>query len=355
MTKFLFIDRDGTLIKEPEDFQIDSVRKFSLLPGVISSLKTLSQKGYRFVMVSNQDGLGTKSYSQESFDEIQNLLISILESEGIFFEDILICPHFEESHCECRKPKTSLVFSYLARNDWDRGQSYVIGDRETDAYLARNMGLSSFILSSDLTWEKVTRLITDRPRSAVIKRKSTETDISLSLFLEGQGNYNINTGLGFFDHMLEQLARHSGMDLTLTAKGDLHVDQHHLIEDVALALGSALAKALGDKRGIARYSFWLPMDESSAKATVDLSGRPSLVFDAEFSEPYVGGLSVQMIKHFFKSLCDAGGVSLHLEAKGENTHHMVEGLFKVFGKILGEAIKLTSGIQNNIPSTKGLL
>ena len=355
MKKYLFLDRDGTLIQEPRDLQVDSIQKFALVPNVISSLKEFSLKGFTFVMVSNQDGLGTPGYPQAVFDEIQRVLLGIFESEAISFEEILICPHFEDSQCACRKPKTAMLFSYLARNDWDRNQSYFIGDRETDALLARNLGVASFLIGPNRGWSQITNFICNKPRSAGVKRNTSETEIEVFLELEGQGIHRIETGLGFFDHMLQQVAKHSGMNLKVSAKGDLHVDQHHLIEDVALAIGTALKDALGDKRGIARYGFWLPMDESSASATLDLSGRPVLVYEAEFRVATVGEIPVELFNHFFKSFCDAAGMALHLTVKGENGHHMVEGMFKVFGKALAEAIKYTSGSAPSVPSTKGIL
>lgn len=355
MKKYLFLDRDGTLIREPEDFQIDSMKKFSLLPEVVSSLKSLVQSGYSLVMVSNQDGLGTPQYTQDSFDEVQRVLIHILQSEEIHFEELLICPHFSQQGCACRKPKTELVFNYLARNDWERANSYVIGDRSTDAELARNMGLKSFVLGPGLNWRTITNHILFKPRTGNVNRTTAETTIRLALTLDGQGDSKIDTGLGFFDHMLEQIVKHSGMDLKLSARGDLNVDQHHLIEDVALSFGEAIKEALGQKRGLARYGFWIPMDEASARGTVDLSGRPALVMNVSYPSREVGGLQVEMVEHFFKSLCDSAGLGLHLEASGENTHHVVEGLFKVFGKILGQAIQKSEMNKFAVPSTKGLL
>lgn len=354
-TTYLFIDRDGTLIREPEDLQIDSVSKFALLPDVVSSLKTLTARGFTLVLVTNQDGLGTDGYRSEAFDEIQSLLLGILRSEGIEFEAVLICPHRPEENCVCRKPKTELVYEYLARSDWDRSRSFVIGDRRTDAELARNMGLRSFILGVHVNWKTLTQEIISRPRTASFVRKTKETKISLRVSLDGTGSSRIQTGIGFFDHMLEQVSRHSGIDLDLIAKGDLEVDQHHLVEDVGITLGRALSEALGQRRGINRFAYWIPMDEASAKATIDLSGRPYLKMTAEFHGPVVGGLETQMIRHFFSSLCTSAGVSLHIEAEGENTHHIAESLFKVFGKVLGQAVQVRSDSPFLVPSTKGLL
>jgi len=354
MTNYLFIDRDGTLIQEPPDFQIDSLEKFALLPDVIASLKELSQAGYKLVMVTNQDGLGSPANPQDKFDMIQNLLLGILNSQGIRFEEVLVCPHTPQDECACRKPKTQLVRHYISSNEMDRERSFVIGDRMTDVGLAENMGLKGLLLSPDNGWAKITRDLIDQPRQATIKRKTNETEISVYVNLDGSGRTELATGIGFFDHMLEQLSRHGGFDLTVKAQGDLHIDDHHMIEDVALTIGAALKRALGEKRGIQRYGFWLPMDEASAKATIDLSGRAHFQMKADFNAPTVGGLSTEMVPHFFKSLADSLLMSLHIECQGENTHHMVESTFKAVGRALRIAFaKGTS--PGEVPSTKGTL
>jgi imidazoleglycerol-phosphate dehydratase/histidinol-phosphatase len=354
MINYLFIDRDGTLIVEPPDQQIDSLEKFALLPDVIPALSALTRAGFRLVMVTNQDGLGTPVNPREKFDMIQTLLLKILESQGIRFENVLICPHRANEGCRCRKPGTQLVRDYLAGNDMDRERSFVIGDRATDVELAENMGLKGYRLSAELGWARLARELLDRPRTARIRRQTNETDIDVEVDLDGGGRrIRVATGLGFFDHMLEQLARHGGFDLTLTARGDLHIDDHHVIEDVALALGAALRRAVGDKRGIQRYGFWLPMDEATTGVTLDLSGRAHFRLQAEVPAESVGGLSREMIPHFFRSLSDSLAVSLHIETRGENSHHMVESMFKGVGRSLRAAFAKTD--DGAVPSTKGTL
>lgn len=357
MTPYLFIDRDGTLIEEPADFQIDSLEKFNLLPDVIPSLLKLSQAGFKLVMITNQDGLGTATNPQDKFDMIQDLLLKVLSSQGIRFSEILICPHLPAEDCACRKPKTRLVREYLSSNEMDRQRSYVIGDRLTDLQLAENMGLQGFQLSKTLGWSQLTHQLLNAPRTARKERKTNETSIALEVNLDGQGVSQIQTGIGFFDHMLEQLSRHGGFDLRLKAEGDLHIDEHHLVEDVAIALGSALREALGQKRGIERYGFWLPMDEADTRVTLDLSGRSSFQMNVEFPTQNVGGLQTEMVRHFFHSLADSLAMSLHIETRGQNAHHMVESMFKGVGRSLRQAFaKVTAGAeQNSIPSTKGLL
>ncbi len=352
MKRYLFIDRDGTLIQEPADFQIDSVQKFVLLPGVVAALTRFVTAGYQLVMVTNQDGLGSSAYAQEKFDLVQNLLLGILSSQGIRWQNILICPHLPADACKCRKPQTQLVHEYLASNEMDRENSFVIGDRATDLELAANMGLKGFQISPELGWDAITRSILDRPRVASLRRDTNETKISLTVDLDREGPQSIATGIGFFDHMLEQLARHGGFALTLKAEGDLHIDDHHMIEDTALALGAALRKALGDKRGIGRYGFWLPMDEADTRVTLDLSGRAEFQMRAPIKAETVGGLKTEMISHFFKSLADSLAMSLHIETRGENSHHMVESMFKATGRALRPALSKAEG---GIPSTKGTL
>lgn len=353
MTNYLFIDRDGTLIVEPPDHQIDSLEKFQLLPGVIPSLIELSRQGFKLVMVTNQDGLGTPSNPQEKYDMIQDLLLKILISQGIRFEEVLVCPHFPADGCRCRKPATQLVSKYLASNDMDRERSFVIGDRDTDVLLAENMGLKGFKLTSEFNWDRLTREIVDRPRTATIERKTNETRISVTVNLDGTGRVEMQTGLGFFDHMLEQLARHGGFDLTVKATGDLHIDDHHMVEDVAITLGTALKRALGNKIGIQRYGFWLPMDEASTNVTLDLSNRAHFHFTAAIPAGKVGELSAEMVPHFFRSLADSLAMSLHIETKGENSHHMVESIFKGVGRALRAAF--ARGDAGGLPSTKGTL
>ncbi|HEX4046549.1 MAG TPA: bifunctional histidinol-phosphatase/imidazoleglycerol-phosphate dehydratase HisB [Elusimicrobiota bacterium] len=347
--KILFVDRDGTLIAEPPDFQVDSVEKFALVPGVIPALLSLRDAGWRFVMITNQDGLGTKSYPRRKWETVQTLLMGVLESQGIRFDAVLVCPHRDGDACECRKPRLGLLKAYLADPGWDRSRSAVIGDRETDLLLARNMGIRGVRMG---TWPRIARSLLDGRRGARAERTTKETAIKVEVALDGDGSSRIATGIGYFDHMLEQLAKHGGFDLRLSVKGDLHIDEHHTVEDVGLALGGALRKALGDKVGIGRYGFTLPMDESLASAAVDLSGRAYFKFDGKFPRESVGGLPTELVPHFFRSLSDALGATLHLRVRGENAHHMVEACFKAVGRALRPALKLGGG---GLPSTKGSL
>ena len=351
--RILFLDRDGTLIEEPADFQIDSLAKFRLVPGVIPALLKLQAAGYEFVMVSNQDGLGSDSFPLADFEPPQRLLLEILESQGIRFSAIHIDPHFEQQNAPTRKPGIGMLLDYLRSGELDFERSAVIGDRETDLQLARNLGVRGFRLGPDHDdWTTVARCIADAPRVAAVERVTSETRIRVNVDLDREARAEVATGIGFFDHMLEQIGRHGGFALTLTCAGDTHIDEHHSIEDSALALGEALREALGDKRGIARYGFTLPMDEALASAALDLSGRACLVFDGTFPRSEVGGMATEMVPHFFRSLCDALGANVHLSVRGENTHHMVEACFKVFARALRQAIRREG---DAIPSTKGSL
>lgn len=351
--KILFIDRDGTLIDEPVDKQIDSLEKLELEPEVIPALLRLKSLGYRFVMLSNQDGLGSSQYPQAQFDSVQEKLMSILSSQGITFDAIHICPHWESDGCECRKPNLGLVLDYLAMPDLDRNRSYVIGDRETDSLLAEKMRLKGFLYHKERNaWSNIVAQIEDKNRVASFQRKTSETMIQAVVDLDKERFLNINTGLCFFDHMLEQIARHAGISLELKAVGDLKVDEHHLIEDTAIVLGGVLRQALGDKCGTNRYGFLLPMDEAIVEVALDLSGRPYFIFDGEFSRERVGDLPTEMVSHFFQSLTHALKATLHLRMHGSNAHHQVESLFKGFGRAFRDA-KQCNGI--GIPSTKGIL
>lgn len=355
-TKVLFIDRDGTLIEEPHDNQVDSLEKIRLVPGVIPALLELADHGYRFVMVSNQDGLGTESFPLEQFEACHEHVVALFESQGISFDETFICPHFEDDGCECRKPRTGLLTRFLARNNMDSAKSAVIGDRSTDLELAERLGLRGFLVDPDASWETswpgIVTALCSGDRIAEIERTTRETTIRGRVNLDRAGRIDVQTGIGFFDHMLEQIAKHGGFSLVLNCEGDLHVDEHHTVEDVAIVLGSALRDALGDKRGIGRYGFLLPMDESMATVALDLSGRASFVFDAPFPRDAVGELSTEMVTHFFRSLAESLGAALHVSVKGENTHHMVEACFKGVGRTLRQAIRQEGA---ELPTTKGTL
>jgi imidazoleglycerol-phosphate dehydratase/histidinol-phosphatase len=352
----LFIDRDGTLIEEPDDQQVDAISKFRLVAGVIPALLRLWDAGYRFVMVTNQDGLGSDGYPQRAFDEVQRLLLGIFESQGIVFDEVLVCPHRGDEGCNCRKPGIGLVAHRLIRLDWDRARSAVVGDRQSDLDLATNMGIAGFRIGRELGWQEVAKALLDSPRTARVMRKTKETSIEVSVNLDPSGEpvAAIATGLGFFDHMLEQIGRHGGIDLRIQVQGDLHIDDHHTIEDTGIALGAALRSAIGDKRGIGRFGFYLPMDDASARVALDLSGRSFSRFDGTFTRDKVGDLSTEMVAHFFRSVAEGLQANLHIIIDGENNHHLVEVAFKGFGRCLREAVR-RSDPSGAIPSTKGVL
>lgn len=354
--QILFIDRDGTLIEEPEDEQIDSFDKLKFTRGVFRNLCFIrSNLDFEFVMVSNQDGLGTSSFPEDTFWPVHNFILQTLESEGITFDDILIDRHFPEDNAPTRKPQTGLVNKYIDNPDYDIEHSYVIGDRETDALFAQNIGCKSLILGKNgITWDKIAELLFAGERIAEVKRTTKETDIYIKLNLDGNGQCDIHTGLGFFDHMLEQIGKHGMMDLTIHTKGDLDVDEHHTIEDTALALGECISKALGDKRGIERYGYCLPMDDCLCQVALDFGGRPWLVWDAEFHREKVGEMPTEMFLHFFKSLSDAAHMNLNIKAEGENEHHKIEGIFKALARSLKMAVHRDI-YHYELPSTKGTL
>jgi imidazoleglycerol-phosphate dehydratase/histidinol-phosphatase len=354
--RVLFIDRDGTLIEEPADEQVDSLAKLRLLPDVIPALLELKRAGFRFVMISNQDGLGTASFPEEAFRTVQDHLRDLLKSQGVGFDAEFFCPHFAREGCGCRKPATGLLTEYLAGIDLDRDGSYVIGDRDTDMQLAANLGIAGLrVLATgtpDETWSAIVRRLARRSRVAQVTRSTRETSIDVRVDLDATAPVRIATGIGFFDHMLEQVSRHGGFALELECRGDHEVDEHHTVEDCALALGQALRQALGDKRGIARYGFVLPMDEAQARVAIDLSGRPYSVFEGRFNREAVGGLPTELVPHVFRSLAESLGAAIHVEVTGENSHHMIEACFKGFGRALRQAIRI-EGVE--LPSSKGVL
>ncbi len=356
-TPILFVDRDGTLIEEPADFQIDRFDKLRFVPGVIPALLRLRDAGYQFVMVTNQDGLGTDAFPQADFDGPHQLMMQVFESQGIVFRDVLIDTSFPADNAPTRKPGIGLALSYLKDRGIDWARSAMVGDRETDNGFARNLGVRAFQLRTsqfggEWDWAGIAHALADAPRTARVQRNTRETRIEVEVDLDRNAEPRIATGLGFFDHMLEQIGKHGGFALTLRCDGDLHIDEHHTVEDSALALGQALREALGDKRGIGRYGFTLPMDEALAEAALDFSGRPYLVFEGAFTRERVGDLPTELVPHFFRSLCETAGLNLNLRVNGDNDHHQVEACFKVVARALRQAIRREG---RDLPSTKGLL
>jgi imidazoleglycerol-phosphate dehydratase/histidinol-phosphatase len=371
MKKVLFIDRDGTILREPSDEQIDSYDKFRFLPGVIRNMHFLcTHLDYEFVMVSNQDGLGTDSYPEDTFWPTHNLMLQILEDEGVMFDDILIDRSFPSDNLPTRKPGVAMLKKYMT-DEYDLANSYVIGDRITDVQLAKNLGCKALYICNDRNysdesniidanvsivscWDKISELLYAGKRMAEVHRTTSETDVYVCINLDGTGKSRISTGLGFFDHMLEQIARHGGVDLILEVKGDLHVDEHHTIEDAGIAVGECLAKALVDKRGLERYGYCLPMDDCLAQVSVDFGGRSWLVWDVDFKREYIGDIPTEMFFHFFKSLTDSARINLNIKAEGNNEHHKIEGVFKAFARSLKMALR--RDIYNfKLPSSKGML
>ncbi|MBR2244075.1 MAG: bifunctional histidinol-phosphatase/imidazoleglycerol-phosphate dehydratase HisB [Prevotella sp.] len=352
MKRLLFIDRDGTIIEEPADEQIDSFEKLKFVEGVIRNLVFIRQRlDFELVMVSNQDGLGTDSFPEETFWPVHHFILQTLKGEGVEFDDILIDPHFPEDNAPTRKPNTGLVEKYMNDPEYDIANSYVIGDRDTDRQFAENIGCKFLQIGS---WDKVAETLFAGERYAEVRRTTKETDIDIKVCLDGTGKCDISTGLGFFDHMLEQIGKHGMMDLTIHTKGDLEVDEHHTIEDTAIALGECILKALGDKRGIERYGYCLPMDDCLCSVALDFGGRPWLVWDADFHREKIGEMPTEMFLHFFKSLSDAAKMNLNIKAEGENEHHKIEGIFKALARSLKMAVRRDI-YHYELPSTKGLL
>ena len=370
MKKALFIDRDGTIVCEPEDEQVDSFAKLSFVPGAISGLKALAGLDYELVLASNQDGVGTPAFPEANFWPVHNFIMDTLEGEGVVFDDQLIDRHTPEDNSPNRKPGTGMFGRYMD-GSYDLAACYVIGDRVTDIELARNLGAKGILIQPDASglegtglashcvlattdWAEIADFIRRGERCATVERKTRETDIRVSVDLDGKGPSHIDTGLHFFDHMLEQLVHHGGISLELVCRGDLDVDEHHTMEDCALALGQALREALGDKAGIGRYGFVLPMDECRAMVLLDFGGRPEFVWDVDFTREFVGDTPTEMFKHFFKSLSTELRCNLHVAAKGENNHHLAESLFKAFARALRQAIR-RQPFDYTIPSSKGSL
>ncbi|WAH62607.1 bifunctional histidinol-phosphatase/imidazoleglycerol-phosphate dehydratase HisB [Xanthomonas hortorum] len=375
MTPILFVDRDGTLITEPADYQIDAYEKLRFVDNVIPAMLKLRDAGYQFVIVSNQDGLGSESYPRASFDGPNNLMLQIFASQGIVFREVLIDCSWPADNAPTRKPGVGLMVPYLQDRNIDWARSAMVGDRITDIQFAQNLNIRGFQLRTDefggeWDWPGIAHELADAPRRAVVQRNTKETKIRVELDLDRVAEPHTATGLPFFDHMLEQIGKHGGFALDIRAEGDLHIDEHHTIEDTGLALGQALREALGDKRGIGRYGFdpesspWqvagdtaqhgftLPMDETIASAALDFSGRPYFVFEGDFKRERVGDMPTELVPHFFRSICDASGLNLHLSVRGENDHHKVEACFKALARALRQAIRREG---TALPSTKGAL
>jgi imidazoleglycerol-phosphate dehydratase/histidinol-phosphatase len=374
MKKVLFIDRDGTLIVEPPvTFQIDSLEKLEFMPYVISSLRKITEEmDFELVMVSNQDGLGTKSYPKKAFDLVQTKILKTFSNEGIYFSGIHIDTSFEKDNSPNRKPDIGMLKKYLD-GSYDLKNSYVIGDRITDLQLAKNLGTMSIFIRNTINkkikipselkpilvldaqnWDEIYQFLKSPPRKVSHRRTTKETDISIELNLDGKGKSKIKTGIAFFDHLLEQIAKHGNIDLKIIAKGDLHIDEHHTIEDVAIALGEAFSKALGDKRGIERYGFCLPMDDCLAQVAVDFGGRNWIQWKANFKREKIGEMPTEMFFHFFKSFSDSAKCNLNIKAEGTNEHHKIEAIFKAFAKAIKMAVKRDTN-NMHLPSTKGVL
>ena len=362
MKKVLFIDRDGTILREPLDEQVDSLEDFEFIPGVITALSAISKEtDYELVMITNQDGLGTKSFPEETFWPSHNKMLQILAGEGVKFAEVFIDKTFPEDNAPTRKPGTALLTKYISQGI-DMSSSYVIGDRITDLQLAENLGCgaiyfcnekNSMAVLSTRDWNEIYSFLKSFPRKAEIVRKTSETVIKLRLNLDGTGKYTIDTGIGFFNHMLEQIARHGEIDLDIKAEGDLKTDEHHTVEDVAIALGEAVLMALGSKKGIERYGFLLPMDDSLASVAIDFGGRPFFLWEASFTREKIGEMPTELFSHFFRSFSDSARCNLNIKAEGENEHHKIEAIFKAFAKALRMSISRTGNYS--LPSTKGTL
>ena len=375
MKKILFIDRDGTLALEPDGYQLDAFEKLEFYPNVFTYLgKIAKELEYKLVMVTNQDGLGTNAFPEETFWPVQNFIVQSFKNEGVEFEEVLIDKSFPQDNAPTRKPRTGMLTQYMNTNDYDLKNSYVIGDRFTDMELANNLGCQGIFIANDpalgakesspeaqnaivfstTAWKEIYTYLKLQPRKTSYQRNTKETQIELDITLEGSGKGTIDTGIPFFDHMLDQLARHGGIDLNLQTKGDLHVDEHHTIEDTAIALGEAFYQALGDKLGMERYGFCLPMDDCLAQVAIDFGGRNWIVWDADFKREKIGEMPTEMFFHFFKSFSDGAKANLNIKAEGTNEHHKIEAIFKAFAKAIKRAIQRDPD-RMILPSTKGML
>jgi imidazoleglycerol-phosphate dehydratase/histidinol-phosphatase len=354
VNRILFVDRDGTLIEEPPDEQVDSIEKIRFMPGVFEALRQAQAAGFKLAMVTNQDGLGSASFPQSAFDLPHQFMLDAFSSQGVEFDAVFVCPHRKSDGCDCRKPKIKLVEGFVRDQGVDLTASAMVGDRATDLEFARNLGVRGLLVrrhgEDSETWPAILRTLTER--RATVKRKTRETDIEVTVNLDATSPVSITTGIGFFDHMLEQLAKHGGFALRLNCKGDLDIDEHHTVEDCSLALGEALRNALGDKLGISRYGFVLPMDEAQVRVAIDLSGRAYGVFEGKFAREAVGGLPTELVPHFFRSLAESLKAAVHVTITGENTHHMIEACFKGVGRALRQAFRREGA---ELPSTKGTL
>lgn len=354
MQRVLFIDRDGTLVKEPADEQVDSFEKLEFLPNVFDAMRTIvNLTDYKLVMVTNQDGLGTDAFPEDTFWPVHNFILKAFKGEGVVFDEILIDRTFSSENSPTRKPGTAMLAGYI-NGAYDIEHSYVIGDRETDVMLARNLGCKALKISEEMPWKKIAEIVVAGERRAKKRRTTRETDVFVSVNLDGVGKCAISTGIGFFDHMLEQIGKHGNIDLEIKVRGDLNVDEHHTIEDTAIVLGLCLRDALGDKRGIQRYGFCLPMDDCQCQVSMDFSGRPWIVWNADFNRERIGDMPTEMFFHFFKSLADNAMINLYVKAEGKNEHHKIEGIFKAFARAIKLAVH--RDLQHYyLPSSKGVL
>ncbi len=362
MKKVIFVDRDGTIVREPSDEQVDSLEKLEFVPGIVSGLRLLADAGYSLIMVSNQDGLGSRQYPRREYNTVQRKILGLLRGEGVVFDGVFICPHLQKDQCECRKPKTALVQEYLRHHRIDKVRSFVLGDRETDVEFARNLGLKSVRLTTHVrtgatyrTSDAVAacRYILRWNRYGLVTRSTNETTISVETIVDGTGTRSINTGIGFFDHMLDQLSKHSGIDILLKATGDLDVDEHHTVEDVGIAIGEALHQALGNKKGIERFA--APLDESLASVVLDLSGRSHLTFECAFNRERIGNFPTELVEDFFLGFVQGLKATLHIACRGRNDHHKTEAIFKAVGRALRSAVAVDARMPAVVPSTKGVL